>query len=94
MPRSFPPISSYVQVNGRFAIPEFEPLLNSEQAAEQLQANCISTNCAAGMEIQKKAFERHFTLVSDVGKNNGDIDKKSWTFCGLESHAIEVREHS
>jgi hypothetical protein len=46
------------------------------------------------MEIQKKAFERHFTLVSEVDKNDGDIDRKSWTFRGLESHAIEVREPS
>jgi hypothetical protein len=44
------------------------------------------------MEIQKKAFERHFTPVSDVDKDDGD--KKSWTFRGLESHAIEAREHS
>jgi|HubBroStandDraft_2_1064218.scaffolds.fasta_scaffold1320061_1 hypothetical protein len=37
MPRSFPPISSKVQVIGRFGIPEFEPLLNRERAAELLQ---------------------------------------------------------
>jgi hypothetical protein len=46
------------------------------------------------MEIQKKALERHFTPESDVDKNDGGIDKKSWTFRGLESHAIGVTEHS
>ena len=39
MPRSFPPISSKVQVSGPFGIPEFEPLLNRERVAELLQAN-------------------------------------------------------
>ena len=94
MPRSFPPISSKVQVIGSFGIPEFEPLHKSEQAAELLQANCTSTNCEAAMELQKKAFEPHFTPVSDIDKNDDDIAKKSWTFRGLESHAIEAREHS
>jgi hypothetical protein len=46
------------------------------------------------MELQKKAFEPHVTPVSDADKIDDDIAKKSWTFRGLESHAIEVREHS
>jgi excisionase family DNA binding protein len=37
MARSFPPVSSKLPTNGRFGVPEFEPLLNSEQAAELLQ---------------------------------------------------------
>ncbi len=40
MPRSFPPISSKVQVTGTFGISEFEQLLKRERAAELLQANC------------------------------------------------------
>ena len=94
MPRSFLPIFSKGQVTGRFGISEFEPLLNSERPAKLLQANCTSTNCEAAMELQKKAFEPHFTPVSDIDKNDDDIAKKSWTFRGLKSQAIEVREHS
>lgn len=94
MPGSFPPIFSKGQVTGRFGISEFEPLLNSERPAELLQANCTSTNCEAAKELQKKAFEPHFTPLSDVDKIDDDIAKKSWTFRGLESHAIEVKEHS
>jgi len=37
MTRPFPPASSKLEANGRFGVPEFEPLLNSEQAAELLQ---------------------------------------------------------
>jgi excisionase family DNA binding protein len=37
MPRPFPPVSSHAPANSRFGVPEFEPLLNSEQAAELLQ---------------------------------------------------------
>jgi excisionase family DNA binding protein len=37
MARPFPPDSAHVEANGRFGVPEFEPLLNSEQAAELLQ---------------------------------------------------------
>jgi excisionase family DNA binding protein len=37
MARPFPPVSSHVEANGRFGVPEFEPLLNSEQAAQLLQ---------------------------------------------------------
>ena len=37
MARPFPPVSSHLEANGRFGVPEFEPLLNSEQAAELLQ---------------------------------------------------------
>ena len=35
--RRFSPVSSHLDANGRFAVPEFEPLLNSEQAADLLQ---------------------------------------------------------
>ena len=37
MARLFAPISAHFEVNDRFGVPEFEPLLNSEQAAELLQ---------------------------------------------------------
>jgi excisionase family DNA binding protein len=37
MARPFPPVSSIPDVSGRFIVPEFEPLLNSEQAAQLLQ---------------------------------------------------------
>jgi excisionase family DNA binding protein len=37
MTRPFPPVSSHLEVNGRFGVSEFEPLLTSEQAAELLQ---------------------------------------------------------
>jgi excisionase family DNA binding protein len=37
MARPFPPVSSHLEANGSFGVPEFEPLLNSEQAAELLQ---------------------------------------------------------
>ena len=37
MARPFPPVSSHPEANSRFGVPEFEPLLNSEQAAELLQ---------------------------------------------------------
>ena len=37
MARPFPPVSSKSDTIGRFSVPEFEPLLNSEQAAELLQ---------------------------------------------------------
>jgi hypothetical protein len=37
MARRFPPVSFQLEANGRFGVPEFEPLLNSEQAAELLQ---------------------------------------------------------
>ena len=37
MARRFSPVSSQLEANGRFGVPEFEPLLNSEQAAELLQ---------------------------------------------------------
>lgn len=37
MARSFLSISSKFDANGRFGVPDFEPLLNSEQAAELLQ---------------------------------------------------------
>jgi excisionase family DNA binding protein len=37
MARLFPPVSSKLETNGRFGVPEFEPLLNSEQAADLLQ---------------------------------------------------------
>jgi excisionase family DNA binding protein len=37
MPRPFPPGSSKLEGNSRFGVPEFEPLLNSEQAAALLQ---------------------------------------------------------
>jgi excisionase family DNA binding protein len=33
----FPPVSSKLEANGRFGVAEFEPLLNSQQAAELLQ---------------------------------------------------------
>jgi hypothetical protein len=32
MARRFPPVFSKLDANGRFSVPEFEPLLNSEQA--------------------------------------------------------------
>lgn len=37
MARSFPPVSSKLDMNSRYGVPEFEPLLNSEQAAQLLQ---------------------------------------------------------
>jgi excisionase family DNA binding protein len=37
MARLFPPVSSNLEANSSFGVPEFEPLLNSEQAAELLQ---------------------------------------------------------
>lgn len=37
MARPVPPVSSHTQANSNFGVPEFEPLLNSEQAAELLQ---------------------------------------------------------
>jgi excisionase family DNA binding protein len=37
MARLFAPISAHFEVNDRFGVPEFEPLLNSEQAAQLLQ---------------------------------------------------------
>ena len=37
MARLFAPVSSHFVVNDRFGVPEFEPLLNSEQAAQLLQ---------------------------------------------------------
>jgi excisionase family DNA binding protein len=37
MPRNFLPLSYKLEPNRRFVAPEFEPLLNSEQAAELLQ---------------------------------------------------------
>ena len=37
MARPFPPVSSKPEGNGRFGVTEFEPLLNSQQAAELLQ---------------------------------------------------------
>ena len=94
MPRSSPLISSKDQVTGRFGISEFEPLLNSERAAEVLQTSCTSMNGEAAMELWKKAFAPHCTPVSDEDKIDDDIAKRSWTFRGLESHAIEAREHS
>jgi excisionase family DNA binding protein len=33
------PVSSHLEANRRFGVPEFEPLLNSEQAAELLQTH-------------------------------------------------------
>jgi excisionase family DNA binding protein len=39
MARAFPPVSSKLEANARFSVPEFEPLLNSEQAAELLQVH-------------------------------------------------------
>ena len=33
----FPPVSLKADSNGKISVPEFEPLLNSEQAAELLQ---------------------------------------------------------
>jgi hypothetical protein len=51
-------------------------------------------NGEAAMELWKKAFAPHFTPVSDEDKIDDDIAKRSWTFRGLESHAIEAREHS
>ena len=37
MARPFSPVSSKFDTNSRFGLPDFEPLLNSEQAAELLQ---------------------------------------------------------
>ena len=37
MARPFPSVSSKLEANSRFGVREFEPLLNSEQAAELLQ---------------------------------------------------------
>ena len=37
MARPFLPVSSKSEANGGLGVPEFEPLLNSEQAAELLQ---------------------------------------------------------
>ena len=37
MPRPLPAVSSHPEASGRFSVPEFEPLLNSEQPAELLQ---------------------------------------------------------
>ena len=37
MARPFPPVSSHLEATSNFCVPEFEPLLNSEQAAELLQ---------------------------------------------------------
>jgi excisionase family DNA binding protein len=37
MARPFPSVSSKLEANRRFGVREFEPLLNSEQAAELLQ---------------------------------------------------------
>ena len=37
MSRPFPHVSARPEAVGRFSVPEFEPLLNSEQAAQLLQ---------------------------------------------------------
>ena len=37
MAHAFPPVSSRIEGRGRFRVTEFEPLLNSEQAADLLQ---------------------------------------------------------
>jgi excisionase family DNA binding protein len=37
MARPFSPVSSKFDANAKFGVPEFEPLLNSEEAAELLQ---------------------------------------------------------
>jgi len=37
MARPFPPVLAYPEPIGRLRVPEFEPLLNSEQAAQLLQ---------------------------------------------------------
>ena len=37
MAHAFPPVTSRIDSRGRFGVTEFEPLLNSEQAADLLQ---------------------------------------------------------